>query len=141
MSSSATPWTLAHQASLSFTISWRLLKFMSIELMMLPNHLILCCTLLFLPSIFTSIRVFPIESALHIMCPKYWSLSFNISPYNEHPGLLSFRMNWLDVLAVQGTLKSLLQYHTSKASIIQHSVFFIVQLSHPYLTTGKNSLD
>ena len=101
------------------------------------NHLILCCPLLFLPSIFPSIRVFSNESALHIRWPKYWSFSFNISPSNEHPGLSSFRMDWLDLLAVQGTLKSLLQHHSSKASILRRSVFFIVQLSHPYMTTGK----
>ena len=100
------------------------------------NHLILCCPLL-LPSIFPSIRVFSNESALHIRWPKYWSCSFNISPSNEHPGLISFRMDWLDLLAVQGTLKSLLQHHSSKASILQHSAFFIVQFSHPYMTAGK----
>ena len=101
------------------------------------NHLILCCPLLFLPSIFPSIRVSSNESALHIRWPKYWRFSFNISPSNEHPGLISFRMDWLDLLAVQGTLKSLLQHHSSKESIIRHSAFFIVQLSHPYMTTGK----
>ena len=101
------------------------------------NHLILCCPLLLLPYIFPSIRVFSKESALHIRWPKYWSFSFNISPSNEHPGLNSFRMDWLDLLAVKGTLKSLLQHHSSKASILQHSDFFIVQLSHPYMTTGK----
>ena len=101
------------------------------------NHLILCCSLLLLPSIFPSIRVFSNESALHIRWPKYWSFSFNISPSNEHPGLISFRMEWMDLLAIQGTLKSLLQHHSSKASILQHSAFFIVQLSHPYRTTGK----
>ena len=101
------------------------------------NHLILCCPLLLLPSIFHSIRVFSSESALHIRWPKYWSFSFNISPSNEHPGLICFRMDWLDLLAVQGTLKSLLQHHSSKASFLQHSVFFIVQLSHPYMTSGK----
>ena len=104
---------------------------------MSPNHLILCCPLLLLPSIFPSIWVFPSESALHIRWPKYWSFSFNISPSNEHPGLMSFRMDWLDLLAVQGTLKSLLQHHSSKASILWHSAFFTVQLSHPHLTTGK----
>ena len=104
---------------------------------MTSNHLILCCPLLPLPSIFPSIRVFSNESALSISWPKYWSFSFNISPSNEHPGLISFRMDWLELLAVQGTLKSLLQYHSSKASILQHSTFFIVQLSHPYMTTGK----
>ena len=101
------------------------------------NHLILCCPLLLPPSIFPSIRVFSNESVLHIRWPKYWSFSFNISPSNEHPGLISFRMDWLDLLAVQETLKSLLQHHSSKASIFQHSVFFIVQHSHPYMTTGK----
>ena len=101
------------------------------------NHFMLCCPLLLLPSIFPSIRVFLNESALHIRWPKYWSFSFNISPSNEHPGLISFRMDWLDFLAVQGTLKSLLQHHSSKASILQQSAFFIVQLSHPYMTTGK----
>ena len=104
---------------------------------MLSNHLTLCCPLLLLPSIFPSTRVFSNESALRIRWPKYWSFSFNISPSNEHAGLISFRMDWLDRLAVQGTLKSLLQHHTSKASILQHSAFFIVQLSHPYMTTGK----
>ena len=113
------------------------LKLMSIELVMPSNHLILCCPLLLLPSIFPSIRVFSNESALRIRWPKYWSFSFNINPSNEHPGLISFRMDWLECLAVQGILKSLLQHHTSKASILQHSVFFIVQLSYPYMTTGK----
>ena len=111
---------------------------MSIESVMPYNHLILCLPLLLLPSIFLSIRVFSDESALHIRWPKYWSFSFNISPSNEHPGLISFRMHWLDLLAVQGTLKSLLQHHSSKASILQRSGFFLVQLSHPYMTTGKN---
>ena len=109
----------------------------SIEVVMPSNHLILCHPLLLLPSIFPSIRVFSNESALCIRWPKYWSFSFNISPSNEHPGLISFRMDWLDLLAVQRTLKSLLQYHSSKASILQHSAFFTVQLSHPYMTTGK----
>ena len=117
--------------------SWSLPKPMSIESMMPSNHLILCCPLLLLPSIFSSIRVFSNESALHIRRPKYWSFSFNISPSNEHPGLISFRMDWLDLLAVQGTLKSLLQHHSATASILQHSAFFIVQLSQPYMTTGK----
>ena len=130
-------WTAAHQAPLSHTISQSLLKFMSIELVMPSNHLILCRPLLLLPSIFPSIRVFSNESALRIRWPKYWSFSFNISPSNEHPGLISFRMDWLDLLAVQGTLKSLLQHHSSKASILQRSAFFTVQLSHPYMTTGK----
>ena len=108
-----------------------------IELVMPSNHLILCCPLLLLPSIFPSIRVFSNESVLCITWPKYWSLSFNLSPSNEHSGLIPFRMDWLDLLAVQGTLKSLLQHHSSKASILQHSAFFIVQLPHPYTTTGK----
>ena len=112
-------------------------KLMSIESVMPSNHLILCRPLLLLPSIFPSIRVFSNKSALRIRWPKYWSFSFNIRPSNEHPGLISFRMDWLDLLAVQGTLKSLLQHHSSKASILQHSAFFIVQLSHPYMTTGK----
>ena len=132
-----TPWTAAHQASLSFTIFWSPLKFMTIELMMPSNHLILYCPLLLLPSIFPSIRVFSYESALHITWPKYWSFSFNISPSNIHPWLVSFMMDWLDLLAVQGTLKSLLQHHSAKASMLRHSAFFTVQLSHPYMTTGK----
>ena len=127
----------ARQASLSFTNSWSPPKPMCIESVMPSNHLILCCPLLLLPSIFPSIRVFSSESALHIRWPKYWSFSFNISPSKEHPGLISFRMDWLDLLAVQGTLKSLLQHHSSKASILRRSAFFIVQLSHPYMTTGK----
>ena len=110
---------------------------MSIELVMPSNHLILCHPLLLLPSVFPSIRVFSNESVFHIRWPKYWSFSFNISPSNEHPGLISFRMDWLDLLAVQGTLKSPLQHHSSKASILGRSAFFIVQLSHPYMTTGK----
>ena len=113
------------------------LKFVSIESVMPSNHLILCCPLLILPSIILSIRVFSNESILYIRWPKYWSFSFNISPSNEHSELISFRMDWLDLLAVQGTLKSLLQHHISKASILRHSAFFIVQLSHPYMTTGK----
>ena len=133
----ATPWTAAHQASLSITNSQSLLKLMSIELVMPSNHLILCRPLLLLPSIFPSLRVFSIESVLLIRWPKYWSFSFSISPSNEYSGLFSFRTNWLDLLAVQGTLKSLLQHHSSKASILLHSAFFIVQLSHPYMTTGK----
>ena len=132
-----TPWTAACQASPSITNSWSLLKFMSIEPVMPSNHLILCHPLLLLPSIFPRIRVFPNESVLLIRWPKYWSFSFSISPTNEYSGLISFRMDWLDLLAVQGTLKNLLQYHCSKASILQHSPFFIVQLSHPYMTTGK----
>ena len=127
----------AHQASLSVTNSQSPPKPMSIESVMLSNHLILCCPLLYVPSIFPSIRDFSNESALCIRWPKSWSFNFNISPTNEHPGLISFRMDWLDLLAVQRTLKSLLQHHSSKASILQHSAFFIVQLSHPYVTTGK----
>ena len=130
-----TPWTIAHQASLSITNSRSLLKLVSIESLMPFNHLILCCPLL-LPSIFPSIRVFSNESILCIRWPKYWSFSF-ISPSNEHSGLISFRMDWLDLLAVQGALKSLHQHHSSKASIIWCSAFFIDQLSHPYITTGK----
>ena len=131
------PWTTAHQASLSITNSWSLLKLISIELVMPPNHLILCCPLLLLPSIFPSIRVFSNESALRIRWPKYCSFSFSISPSNEHLGLISFRMDWLDLLAVQGTLKSLLQHHSSKTSILRCSAFFRVQFSHTYMTTGK----
>ena len=137
MSNSATPWTAACQASLSIANSRSLHKLMSIESVMPSSHLILCCPLLLLPSIFSSIRVFSNESVLHIWWPKYWRFSFNISPSNEHSELISFRMDWLDLLAVQGTLKSLLQHHSSKLSIFQHSGFFIVQLSHPYMTTGK----
>ena len=129
-----TPWTVAHQASLSITNSQSLLKCMSIELVMPSNHLILCHPLLFLPSIFPSIRNFSNESVLRIRGPKYRSFSFNISPSNEHLGLISFRMDWLDLLEVLGTLKSLLQHHSSKASIVQRLAFFIVQLSHPYMT-------
>ena len=116
---------------------WSLSKLMSIESLMPSNHLILCHPLLLLPSMFPRIKVFSNESALPIRWPKYWSFSFNISPSNEHPGLISFSMDWLDLLAVQGTLKSLLQHHSSKASILRRSVFFMVQLSHPYMTTGK----
>ena len=133
----ATPWTAARQASLSITSSRSPPKPMSIELVMPYIHLILCRPLLLLPSIFPSIRVFSNESALCIRWPKYWSFSFNISPSNEHPGLISFRMVWLGFLTVQGTLKSLLQHHSSKASVLWHSAFFTVQLSHPYMTTGK----
>ena len=132
-----TPWTAARQASLSITNSWSLLKLMSIELVMPSNHLIHCHLLLLLPSIFPSIRVFSSDSILCIRWPNYWSFSFSISPSNEHPALISFRMDWLDLLAVQGTLKSLLQHCTSKASIFQCSAFFIVQVSHPHMTTGK----
>ena len=127
----------ACQASLAITNSRSLLKLTSIELVMLSNHLILCRPLLLLPSIFPSIRVFSNESALHIRYPKYWHFSFNISPSSEHPGLISFRMDWLDLLAVQGTLKSLLQHHRAKASLLWCSAFFIVQLSHRYMTTGN----
>ena len=133
----ATPWTAVRQASLSITNSWSLCKLMSIESVMASNHLILCHPLLLSASVFPSSRVFSSESVLRIRWPKYWSFSFNISHYNEYSGLISFRMDWLDLLAVQGTLKSLLQHHNSKASILQHSAFFIVQLSHPYMTTGK----
>ena len=131
------PWTAALQTSLTFTISWSLLKLTSIELVMPSNHLILCHLLLLLPSIFPSIRIFSSELALHIRWPKYCSFSFNISLSNEYSGLISFRMNWLDLLAVQGTLKSLLQHHSSKVSIPWSLAFFMVQLSHPYMTTGK----
>ena len=131
------PMTAACQASLSITKSWSLLKLISIESMMPFNHLILCRPLLLLPSIFPGIRVFSSESVLCIRWPKYWSFSFSISPSNEYSGLISFRIDWLDLLAVQGTLKSLLQHHSSKASILWCSAFFIVQLSHPYMTTGK----
>ena len=127
----------ACQASLSITNSWSLPKLMSIESVMPSNHLILCYPFLLLPSIFPNIRVFSNESALRIRWPKYWSFSFNISPSNEHPGLISFRMNWLDLLSVQGSLKSLFQHHSSKALILRCSTFFIVQLSHPYMITGK----
>ena len=133
-----TPWTAAHQASLSILNSQSLLKLMSIGSVMPSNHLILCHPLLLLPAIFPNIRVFSNESALHIRWPKYWSFSFIVSPSNEHSGLISFRMDWLDLLAVQGTLKSLLQQHSSKASITWRSAFFTVQISHPYMTTGKN---
>ena len=133
----ATPWTAARQASLSITNSQSLPKLMSIESVMPSSHLILCHSLLLLPPIPSRIRVFSNESTLCMMWPKYWSFSFSISPSNEHPGLVSFRMDWLDLLAVQGTLKSLLQHYSSKASILQCSVFFTVQLSHPYMTTGK----
>ena len=132
-----TPWTVACQAYLSITNTKSLLKLMSIQLVIPSNHLILCQPLLLLPLIFPSIRVFSNESVLCIRWPKYWSFSFSISPPNELSGLISFRMDWLDLLAVQGTLKSLLQHHSSKASILWHSAFFIVQLSHPYMTTRK----
>ena len=132
-----TLWTAVCQASLSFTTSRSLLKFMSIELVMPSNHLVLYHPLLLLPSIFLSIRVFSNESVLPIRWPKYWRFYFSISPSNEYSGLISFRFDHLDLIAVQRTLKSLLQHHGSKASILQHSVFFMVQLSHPYMTTGK----
>ena len=132
-----TPCIAAHQASLSIKNSQSLLKLMPIESVMPSSHLILCCPLLLLPSTPPSIRVSSNESTLCIRWPKYWSFSFSISPSNEHPGLISFRMDWLDLLAVQGTLKSLLQHHSSKASYFRHSAFLIVQLSHPYMTTGK----
>ena len=132
-----TPWTVAQQTSLFFTISWSLLKLMSIELIMPSNHLILCRPLLLLPLIFSSIRVFSNELALLIRWPKSWSFSFSISPSSAYSGLISFRIAWFDLLALQGTLKSLLQHHSLKASVLGHSAFFMVQLSHPYMTTGK----
>ena len=137
MSNSATPWTAACQAFLSFTISWSLLKLMSIELVMPSNQLIFCHPLLLPPSIFPSIRVLSSESVLHIRWPKYWSFSFNINPSNEYSEMFSFRVDWLDLLEVQETLKSLLQHHSSKASVPRHSAFFMVQLSQLYMTTGK----
>ena len=133
-----TPWTATCQASLSITNSQSLLKLKSIDSVMSSNHLILCPPLVLPPSIFSSIRVFSNESVLHIRWPKYWSFSFNISPSNEYSGLISLRIDWFDLLAVQGTLKSLLQHYSSKASILWCSVFFTIQLSHPYMTTGKN---
>ena len=137
MSDSVTPQTAACQAPLSSTISWSLIKFMSIESVMLSNHLILFCPLLFLPSIFPTSKVFSRESVLHIRWSKYWSFSFNISLSNEHSRLISFRIDWFDLLSVQGTLKSLLQHYSSKASILRRSAFFMVQLSHSHMTTGK----
>ena len=137
VSDSATPWTAACQGSLFITSSQSLLKLMSIELMMPSNHLILCHPFFLLPSIFSSLRVFSNESILRIRWPKYSSFSFSISPSKEHPGLISFRMDWLDLLAVQGTFKSLLQHHSSKTSILWLSAYFMVQLSHPYMTTGN----
>ena len=134
----ATPWTAACQASLFITNSRSLVKLMSIESVIPSNHLMLCCLLLLLPSVFLSIRVFSNESLLHIRWPKYWSFSCSISPSNQHSGPISFRIDWFDLLAVQGTLKSLLQHHSSKISILQQSDFFMVQISHPYMTTGKN---
>ena len=132
-----TPWTAAHQASLSITTSQSLFKLMSIESVIPSNHLIFYCPLVLPPSIVPSIRVFSNEAVLHMRWPKYWSLNFNISPSNEHPELISFSMDWLDLLAVQGTLKSLLQYHSSKASILQHSAFFIDQILYPCMTNRK----
>ena len=137
VSDSATEWIAVHQASLSITNSRSLLKLLSTESVKTSSHLILCRPLLLLPPIPPSIRVFSNESTLLMRWSKYWSFSFNISPSNEHPGLISFSMDWLDLLAIQGTLKSLLQHHSSKASIFQCSAFFPVQLSHPYMTTGK----
>ena len=133
----ATPWMAARQASLYITNSWSSPRLMCIELVMPSSHLILCHPFLLLCSIFLSIRVFSNKSTLRMRWPKYWSFSFSISPSKEHPGLISFRMDWLDLLAVRGTLKSLLQQYSSKASILLHSAFFTVQLSHPYMTTGK----
>ena len=133
----ATPWTVARQASLPITNSQSLLKLMFIESVMPSNHLLFYHQLLLPPSIFSSIRVFSNESVVHISSPKYWSFNFSISPSNEYSGLISFRMDWLDLLVVQGTLKSLLQHHSSKPSILQHSAFFIVQLSYPYMINGK----
>ena len=132
-----TSWTAAYQASLSITNSRSLLKHISIESVMPSNHVILCHCLILLPSIFPSIRVFSNKSVLHIRWPRYWSFSFSTSASNEYSGLISFRMDCLDLLAVQGTLKSLLQHYSSEASILQHSAFFMIQLSHPYMTTGK----
>ena len=135
-----TPWTAARQASLSFTISQGLLKFMSVESVMVCNYFILCCSLLVSTSIFPSVRVFSSESVLHIMWPKYWSINFSISPSNEYSGLISFRMDWFDLLTVQGTLKSFLQHHSSRASILWLSAFLTVQLSHLYMTLEKPQL-
>ena len=137
MSDSATPWIAALQASLSITNSWSLLKLMPIESVMPSSHITLCHPLFLLPPIPPSIRVFSNKSTLRMRWPKYWSFSFSISPSNEHPGMISFRMDWLDLLTVQGTFKSLVQHHSSKASIFRCSAFFTVQLSHPYMTTGK----
>ena len=141
VSDSATPWTEAFQASLSFTTSQSLLKFMSIESIMPSSHLVLCHPFLLLPSIFPSIRDFSNELAVHMRWPKYWSFNFSVSPSNEYSELISFRIDWFYLLAVQGTLKSLLQCHSSKASILWCSAFFMVQLSHPYTTTGKTIFD
>ena len=136
MSNSAAPWTAAGQAPLSSIVSLSLLKFRSIESVVLSNHLIFCCTLI-LSSIFPSIRVFSNTSTLCLRWPKYWSFSFSISPFNEYSGLISFRIAWFDLLSIQGTFKSLLQHHNLKASILWCSAFLMVQLSHPYMTTGK----
>ena len=133
----ATPWTATHQAPLSSTTSCSLLKFMSIESVMPSDYLMLCCPLLLLPSIFPRIRVFSNESAPHIRWPKYWNFSFSISPSSEYSGLISFRIDWFDLLDVQGTLKSLLWHHSSKKSVLWHSALFMVELSHLYITTGK----
>ena len=133
----ASPWTAAHQSSLSFTISWSLPKFMFTALVMLSSHLILWYLLLLLPSIFPSIRDFSSDSSVHIRWPKYWSFSFSISPSSEYSGLISLKIDWFDLLAVQGTFRSLLQHHSSKASILWHSAFFMVQFSQLYVTTGK----
>ena len=133
----ATPWTIASQTSLSFTISWSLLKFMSIKSVMPSSYLILCQTLFLLPSIFPSLGVFANESALTIRWPNDWSFSFSISPYSTYSRLISFKIDWFDLLEAQEALKSLLQYHSSKTSILQHSAFFMVWLSHPYMTTRK----
>ena len=137
MSDSATPWTATHQASLFITISQSLLKFISFKLVVSSNHLVLCHPFLLLPSIFPTNRVFSNESALGIRWPKYWSFSFSISPSNEYSGLISLRIDWFDLLAVQRTLKSLLQHHSSRSSILLRSAFFMVQLSHAYMITGK----
>ena len=137
VSDSATPWTAAHEASLPITNSQSLLKLTSTESVMPSSHLSLCCPLLLLPSIIPSIRIFSNESVLHIRWPKYWNVSFNVSPSNKYSVLISFRIDWLDLLAVQGTIKSLLQHHSSKASVLQCSAFFMIQHSHPYMTTGK----
>ena len=139
MSDSATPWAATRQASLSFPTSQSLLKLMSIDSVMLNNHLVLCHPLLLLLSTFPRSRIFSSESALCIRWPKYWSFSFSVRPSNEYSGRISFSIDWLDLLAVQGTLKSLPQNHTSKVSVLQHSAFFMVQISHPYMTTGKTT--
>ena len=137
----ATPWTAAHLASLSITNSWSLFKLMSIQSVMTSNHLIFCGPLLLLPSIFLNIKVFSNESVIRIRWPQYWSFSFSISPSSKYSGLISFRIDCFDLFAVQETLKNLLQHHSSKASVLQCSAFFMVQFSHPYITTGKHSFD